>query len=56
MPAESKELAMLMILLATCETSLQAFQAADNVIDKQLVTDLEAMVDRTRKEIDALAT
>ena len=55
MSARGKEMAMLVILLATCETSLQAFRAADSLIDKQLVADLETMVDRTRKEIEALA-
>ena len=45
---------MLTILLATCETAVQAFQAADNPIDAELVADLEKMVERTRKQIDAL--
>ena len=45
---------MLTILLATCETSLQAFRAAGNAIDSQLVADLERMVERTRRELEAL--
>lgn len=45
---------MLTILLATCETSLQAFRAADNPIDGELVEDLERMVVRTRQELEAL--
>jgi hypothetical protein len=32
---------MLTILLATCETALQAFTAADNLVDAGLVADLE---------------
>ena len=46
---------MLAILLATCETALQAFTAVDNLVDVGLVTDLEKMVARTRQELEALA-
>ncbi|HLM36804.1 MAG TPA: hypothetical protein VK287_03350 [Gaiellaceae bacterium] len=46
---------MLAILLATCETALQAFRAADNSVDAELVADLETMVVRTRRELEALA-
>jgi hypothetical protein len=45
---------MLTILLATCETSLQAFKAADNAVDAELVADLEKMVARTRRELEQL--
>jgi len=47
---------MLTILLATCETALQAFTAADNSVDAGLVADLEKMVARTRQELAALAS
>ena len=46
---------MLTILLATCETALQALTAAGNLIDAGLVKDLEKMVARTRQELEALA-
>ena len=46
---------MLTILLATCETALDTLKAADNQIDTQLVVDLERVVARTRKELEALA-
>jgi hypothetical protein len=46
---------MLTILLATCETALQAFRAADNSVDAELVADLEKMVARTRQELEAIA-
>ena len=46
---------MLTILLATCETALQAFRAADNPIDAELLADLERMVTRTRAELETLA-
>lgn len=46
---------MLMILHAACRTALEAFHAADNLIDRQLVVDLEKMVERTRLEIETFA-
>ena len=46
--------AILTLLLATCEHSLEAFRAADNSVDAQLVLDLEKMVERTRRELEAL--
>ena len=46
---------MLRILLATCETTLDTLKAADNAVDAELVADLERMVDRTRRELAALA-
>ena len=50
-----QQLAMLHILYGACSTALNAFRAAGNPIDEQLVQDLEAMVVRTRGEIDRLA-
>ena len=57
MEAKSSEqqLAMLHILYGASTTALNAFRAADNPIDEQLVADLETMVVRTRGEIDRLA-
>jgi hypothetical protein len=55
MAGQSREAAMLTILLATCETALQAFKAADNPIGVELMADLERMVERTRAELEALA-
>ena len=46
---------MLRILYAASATALDAFRAADNPIDGQLVADLERMVERTYAEIDRLA-
>jgi hypothetical protein len=45
---------MLRILYGACETALDAFRAADNPVDRQLVTDLEGLVTRTRVEIERL--
>jgi hypothetical protein len=49
-----QELAMLRILYGACSAALDAFRAADNRIDDQLVADLEAMVERTKDEIERL--
>ena len=54
MTGHSKEIAMLAILHSTCEAALQAFTAADNPIDRDLVIALEKMVERTRHELEAL--
>ena len=53
-PSE-QQLAMLHILYGACSAALNAFRAADNPIDEQLVHDLEAMVSRTQGEIERLA-
>jgi hypothetical protein len=46
---------MLRILHASCATALDAFRAAENPVDKQLVSDLEKMVERTRVELQRFA-
>lgn len=51
----TQHLAMLRILYGACSTALDAFRAADNPVDTQLVSDLEAMVARTRTEIERLS-
>ncbi len=50
-----QHLAMLRILYGACATALDAFRAANNAVDAQLVLDLEAMVERTQGEIERLA-
>jgi hypothetical protein len=52
--AHQKEIAMLRILLATCETTLDALQAADNPLDESFVDDLKRIVARTRDELSHL--
>jgi hypothetical protein len=49
-----QQVSMLRILHAACSTALDAFHAADNPIDVQLVADLEKMVERTRLELERL--
>jgi hypothetical protein len=56
MPADThKQLAMLRILYGACGAALDAFRAADNPVDEQLVRDLETMVERTKGEIERLS-
>lgn len=49
-----QHLAMLRILYGACSAALDAFRAADNPVDEQLVLDLEKMVARTQDEIARL--
>jgi hypothetical protein len=51
-----RQRAMLTIRLATCDRSLEAFQAADNPLDEEFVRDLERVMARTRGELVAIAT
>jgi hypothetical protein len=50
-----KHLAMLRILYGASSAALDAFRAADNPVDEQLVVDLETMVERTKVEIERLS-
>jgi len=52
----SRHLAMLRILYGACTAALDAFHAAGNPVDEELVADLERMVERTKGEIERLAT
>lgn len=49
-----QHLAMLRILYGACAAALDAFRAADNPVDTQLVVDLETMMTRTHGEIERL--
>jgi hypothetical protein len=49
--SETQYFAMLKILLATCETALDAFQAADNPVDGEFVVELQRITERTRQEL-----
>jgi hypothetical protein len=53
-PNTHQQLAMLRILYGACVTALEAFRAADNPVDEQLVVDLETMMERTKGEIERL--
>jgi hypothetical protein len=53
--SNEQQLAMLHILYGACSAALNAFRAADNPIDEELVSDLEAMVARTQNEIERLS-
>ena len=49
-----RQRSMLMILVGACSTAETAFQAADNDVDRQLLTDLSTMIERSKGEIDKL--
>jgi hypothetical protein len=51
-----QQLSMLRILYGACAAALDAFRAADNPVDGQLMADLEVMVERTKGEIERLAS
>ena len=55
-PDSQQHLDMLRILSAVSETALEAFRAAHNPVDRELVDDLERMVERTHREIDRLGS
>jgi hypothetical protein len=52
--AIAKARSLLIILLATCEQTLLALEAADNLLDRGMANDLRAMIARTKDEIEAL--
>ena len=45
---------MLVILNAACQTARTAFEAADNVVDEQLLEDLVTMIERSEQELEKL--
>lgn len=49
-----KARSMLMLLLATCQQTMLALDAAGNVLDVDLSDDLRKMITRTEGEIEAL--
>jgi hypothetical protein len=46
-----KARSMLVLLLATCQQTLLALEAAGNVLDTDLTEDLSAMIERTEAEL-----
>ena len=51
---ETQEVALLRILIAAGERAIEAFQASDNIKDRQLLADLERVVERSRGELAVL--
>jgi hypothetical protein len=49
-----KQRGMLMILIAACSTARTAFEAADNVVDANLLADLSAVIERSEGELEKL--
>jgi hypothetical protein len=52
---DTQEKAMLTILIAAGEKAIEAFHASANPIDDDFLMDLERVVERSRKELVALA-
>ena len=50
-----KQRSMLVILIAACTSAQTAFQAADNLIDADLLADLSTMVVRSEAELEKLS-
>ena len=49
-----KARSMLILLLATCEQTLLALEAAGNELDTDLTSDLAAMIERSETELERL--
>jgi hypothetical protein len=49
-----KARSMLVLLLATCQQTLLALEAAGNVLDSDLTEDLSAMIERSEAELARL--
>jgi hypothetical protein len=52
--ANRQKLSMLMILQATCKTTLQTLEAVDNALDHEFAADLERIIARTEREMQNL--
>ena len=52
--SDRQEIALLTILIACGEKAIEAFQASDNPVDADFLTDLERVIARSRKELVAL--
>ena len=52
--ALAKARSLLLILMATCEQTLLALDAAGNALDRQMTEDLRRMIARTRDELTVM--
>ena len=52
--ALTKARSLLTILLATCEQTLLALDAAANALDTDMTEDLQRMISRTRSDIETI--
>jgi hypothetical protein len=51
----TQQRAVLTVLIAACARALEAFQVAENIRDEGFVEDLERIIARSRRELEALA-
>ena len=49
-----KQRSMLVILIAACSTAKTAFEAANNLVDVDLLADLSKMIERSEAELGKL--
>jgi hypothetical protein len=47
---------MLILLLATCNQTLLALEAASNLLDTDLTADLKTMIERSERELELLSS
>jgi len=52
---DRREIALLTILVATGERTIEAFEASHNPVDGEFLADLERIIERSRQELAALA-
>ena len=51
----TQQRSMLVILIAACTTARTAFEAADNNVDRELLTDLTKMIGRSERELQRIS-
>jgi hypothetical protein len=56
MYVQGQKAAMLRILIAACDTARNAFAAAGNRVDDELLADLDRVIERSRRELKALTS
>jgi hypothetical protein len=52
----TKARSMLILLLATCNQTLLALEAASNLLDTDLTADLKTMIERSERELELLSS
>ena len=53
---QNRQVALLRILVACGEKTVEAFHASDNPVDKDFVVELERIIERSKQELAALTS